>query len=226
MLKKTKTKTNKNKQRIKKYIKTKTKTKTKTKKNIIHKQHGASFMNNIAGNFFSQSQEQPNIKTINQPDLITIIYNRNTPKTIVINNTSPNTPYQSSFIQTVPNIQMKDYNNHYLLVIILTGIKPKLLWAIEINSGAKTKSILDYDFPRYKSGIQFKIIFKLYKYHKNIRETFTVANNIMKDRHNAFNDFRNYLTKNNMLNTAFFKEVNIVQDKGQNVSQFLKFLAK
>jgi hypothetical protein len=200
----------------------------KTKKNIkkykLHKQNGASFMNNITGNLFTNTQE--NSQSFAQKDIITIIYNRNTPKTIMINNTSPNNVYQSSLVQTVPNIQMKDYDNHYLLVIILPGIKPQLLWAIEIQSGTKSKSILDYTLPRYKVGSRFKIIFKLHKYYKNVKETFTVANNITKDRHGVFNELKSYLTKNNMLNATFFKEVAIIQDKGQDISQFLSFLAK
>ena len=97
----------------------------KTKKNIkkykLHKQHGASFMNNITGNLFTNTQENP--QSFAQKDIITIIYNRNTPKTIMINNTSPNNVYKSSLVQTVPHIQMKDYDNHYdnhyILVIIL-----------------------------------------------------------------------------------------------------------
>ena len=213
---------NKINRHTKKNRKLQSKIQKKTKIHKLFNQDGASFMNNITGNIFTNTQTQ----TINQQDILTIIYNRDTPKTIVINNTSPNNVYQSSLVQTVPHIQMKDYNNQYLLVIILPGVKPQLLWAIDINSGTKSKSILDYYFPRYKVGYRFKIIFKLHKYHKNIKETFKVANNITKERHNVFNELKSYLTKNNMLKATFFKEINIVQDKGQNISQFLSFLAK
>ena len=231
MIQKTKTKKNV-KKNIKKNIKKYTKNKSKTRK--FYKQNGYGFLNNISGNIFTnkppQPQTQTNTKYKNQKDIITIIYNRDTPKTIIINNTSPNNLYQSSFVQTVPNIQMRDYSNHYnshyLLVTILPGIQPKLLWAIDITGGAKSKSILDYYLPRYRSQIRFKILFKLYKYPKNITETFKVANNMTKERHTVFNELKTYLTKNNMLYAHFFKEVNVVQDKGQNISQFLTFLAK
>jgi hypothetical protein len=142
----------------------------------------------------------------------------------MINKSSPNSVYQSSFVQTVPHIQMTDYDNfgsHYILVVILPGAKPQLLWAIEIKGGAKSKTILDYVLPSYKVGFQFKILYKLHKYHKNIKETFNVANSMTKERHTVFNELKTYLTNNNMLNATFFKEVNVVQDKGQNISQFL-----
>lgn len=208
--------------------KTQKKTQKNKKKNSkthkLHKQNGASFMNNITGNLFTNTQT--NTQGLPQKDIITIIYNRNTPKTIMINNISPSIVYQSSLVQTVPNIQMKDYDNHYLLVIILPGLKPQLLWAIEIQSGTKSKSILDYTLPKYKVGFRFQIIFKLYKYQNNIKNTFNVANNLAKDRYVVFNELKSYLTKNNMLNAVFFKEINVVQDKGQDISQFLRFLAK
>ena len=210
--------------------KTYKKTYKKTKKNKLYKQNGASFLNNISGSIFTNTQSKPKSykysQSINQYDIITIIYNRNSDKTVVINNTSPNILYQSSFVQTVPNIQMKDYNNHYLLVVILPGPKPRLLWAIEIKSGAKTKSILDYSLPRFQIDFRFKILFKLYKYYKNVKETFKVSNNLTKERHTVFNELKSYLTKNNMLRTSFYKEVNIIQDKGQDISQLLNFLAK
>ena len=221
MLQKKKTHRNRNRNRnIQKKTKTKTKKQSKTHK--LYKQNGKGFMNNITGNLFTNTNTQP--QNINQKDIITIIYNRNTPKMTVINNSSPNGVYQSSFVQTVPHIQMTDYDNfgsHYILVLILPGAKPQLLWAIEIKGGAKSKSILDYVLPRYKDGFQFKILFKLHKYHKNIKETFNVANSMTKERHSVFNDLKSYLTNNNMLNATFFKEVNVEQDKGQNISQFL-----
>ena len=102
------------------------------------------------------------------------------------------------------------------------------MWAIEINNGAKIKSILDYYIPRYQDGFRFKILFKLHKYQNNIKETetFKVDNNMSKERHVLFNELKNYLTKNNMLIALFLKEVDIIQDKGQNISQFLNMLAK
>jgi hypothetical protein len=232
MIKKNKTNKKLNKlNKIQKNTKKKTQThknkKTTKKTHKLHKQHGASFMNNITGNIFTNTQENP--QNFAQKDIITIIYNRDTPKTIMINNTSPNNVYQSSLVQSVPHIQMKDYDDfesHYLLVIILPGPKPQLLWAIEIKGGAKSKSILDYTLPRLKVGSRFKIIFKLHKYYKNIKETFKVGNNMTKDRHVVFNELKTYLTKNNMLQAFFFKEVAIIQDKGQDISQFLSFLAK
>ena len=225
MIKKNKTKKKINKlNKIQKNTKKNTKSNTTKKTHKLHKQHGSSFMNNITGNIFTNTQENP--QNFAQKDIITIIYNRDTPKTIMINNTSPNNVYQSSLVQSVPHIQMKDYDNHYLLVIILPGMKPQLLWAIEIQSGTKSKSILDYTLPRFKIGSRFKIIFKLHKYYKNIKETFKVGNNMTKDRHVVFNELKTYLTKNNMLNALFFKEVAIIQDKGQDISQFLSFLAK
>jgi len=196
MIKKNKTNKKLNKlnkiKKIQKYTKkNKSKSKSKTKTNNtnkktykLHKQHGASFMNNITGNIFTNTQENP--QSFAQKDIITIIYNRDTPKTIMINNTSPNNVYQSSLVQSVPHIQMKDYDDfksHYLLVIILPGPKPQLLWAIEIKGGAKSKSILDYSLPKLKVGSRFKIIFKLHKYHKNIKETFKVGNNMPKERY-------------------------------------------
>ena len=218
---------NKTKHRIKKYNNINKKTKTNSKTHKLYKQNGSSFMNNITDGLFTNTQ--PQTRNINQPDIINIIYNRNTPKTIIINNKSPNKLYQSSLVQSVPHIQMTDYDDfesHYLLVIVLPGAKPQLLWAIDIKGGSKSKSILDYDLPKYKVGLRFKIIFKLHKYHKNIKDTFTVVNNLTKERHTVFNQFKSYLTKNNMLNAFFFKEVDIVQDKGQDISQFLNFLAK
>jgi hypothetical protein len=212
------------KSNTKSYTKSNTKKNTTKKTHKLHKQHGASFMNNITGNIFTNTEE--NSQSFAQKDIITIIYNRDTPKTIMINNTSPNNVYQSTLVQSVPHIQMKDYDNHYLLVIILPGMKPQLLWAIEIQSGSKSKSILDYTLPKLKVGSRFKIIFKLHKYHKNIKETFKVGNNMPKERYTVFNELKDYLTKNNMLQAFFFKEVNIVQDKGQDITQFLSFLAK
>lgn len=233
MLQKNKTKSKrKSERKSKTQTRTKTKSRSKTNKHTsrfrLYKQNGSSFMNNITGSLFTNTNTQT--QSINKPDLINIIYNRNTPKMIMINSSSPHTIYQSSLLQTVPHIQMKDYNshydNHYLLLIVLPGEKPQLLWAIDIKGGAKSKSILDYDLPKYKVGLRFKILFKLHKYNKNIKETFTVANNITKERHTVFNELKTYLTKNNMLNALFFKEVDIVQDKGQTISQFLSFLAK
>ena len=164
----------KNNKKIHKNTQKNTKKNTQKHKNKktykLHKQHGASFMNNITGNLFTNTQENP--QSFSQKDIITIIYNRDTPKSIMINNTSPNNVYQSSLVQSVPHIQMKDYDNHYLLVIILPGMKPQLLWAIEIQSGSKSKNILDYTLPRYKTDFRFKIIFKLHKYNKYIKEIF------------------------------------------------------
>lgn len=218
MIKKNKT----NKKSIKKSLKKSNKTR-KNKLNKVNKQNGSSLFN-IATDMISNTKPLKQ----NYQDIITIIYNRNTPKTIMLNSTSPNTLYQSSLVESVPHIQMKDYENHYLLVIILPGIKPQLLWAIEIKNGAKIKSILDYYIPRYQDGFRFKILFKLHKYQNNIKETetFKVDNNMSKERHVLFNELKNYLTKNNMLIALFLKEVDIIQDKGQNISQFLNMLAK
>jgi len=208
--------------------KTKRKIKSKSKKNKLYKQNGSSFMNNITGNLFTNTQNQN--QNIKQKDIMNIIYNRDTPKMAMITYTSPNIVYQSSFVQSVPHIQMKDYDNHYdnhyILVIILPGPKPQLLWAIEIKGGAKSKSILDYYLPTYKVGVRFKMLFKLHKYNKNIKETFKVANNMTKERHTVFNELKTYFTNNNMLYALFFKEVNVVQDKGQNISQFLLSFTK
>ena len=78
--------------------------------NKVNKQNGSSLFS-IATDMILNTNTQT-LKQ-NYQDIITIIYNRNTPKTIMLNSTSSNTLYQSSLVESVPHIQMKDYKNHY-----------------------------------------------------------------------------------------------------------------
>ena len=113
---------------------------------------------------------------------------------------------------------MQDFN-HFILVLILPGDKPQLLWAVELNMGSKKRSLINYYVPTYNEGFRFKIVYKLYRYPDNIKQTFTINNNMTEDREQEYNEFNNYITTNNMVEPKFVKEVNIIQDKGSNLGQ-------
>ena len=123
------------------------------------KQNGSGVFNNVASLVFTNTkkrnmsvrvpgsklvqtykQQFKNFQSDKQPikqDFLKIIYNYRTPKQFIINKDNTNKIFESSYVLTVPHIQIYDIK-HYLLVLILPGIKPKLLWAIDLKNGYDT----------------------------------------------------------------------------------------
>ena len=242
----------KNKRNKRKIHKTNTKTKLQHKKlyTKLYKQNGSGFdiLGTVSGAIFTNTKKRnmtvrlpgsklftttkqnmkriitPQIQT-KQPDIITIIYNYTSSKDIIINYNSINKLYQSSYVQTVPYIQMKSIH-HFFLVILLAGIKPKLIWAIDLNNGSKSRSILDYMLPKFNVGVKFKLIIKLYKYPDTINNTLNIIHKGETVRDKAYNELRNYILKNNIVNHIFYKEINVIQDKGSSIDNIFNRILK
>ena len=241
----------KNKRKIHK-TKSKTKPKLHYKKRYtkLYKQNGSGFdiLGTVSGALFTNTKKrnmtvkipgsnlftttkhtmkrliQPQLQKT-QPDIITIIYNYRTSKEMIINYKSINKLYQSSYVQTVPYIQMKSIH-YFFLVIVLAGMKPKLLWAIDLNNGSKSRSILDYDLPKFHVGVKFKLMIKLYKYPDTIINTLNIVNKDKTVRDKSYNELHNYILKNNILKPIFYKEMTIIQDKGSSIDNIFNSIIK
>ena len=154
-------------------------------------------------------------------ELITITYNYRTPKQFIVDKESINKVFESSMVETTPHIQIT-HNNYYILVMILPGIKPKLLWAIEFKNGTKLKTILNYLLIKQPINQMYKLLFKIYKYPNNIKNTFILKNSMMIKRHKAYNRLQKYLKLHNMENSIMLqKQINIRQDKGSGITNIL-----
>lgn len=159
-------------------------------------------------------------------DVFSIFYNYKSPYQITINNKTIKKTYNSSSVQSSPYIQMYDHNN-LILVMILPGQKPRLMWALEFKYGSKSKTILNYLLPKFIEGQDYKLLFKLYRYPINIKEKFSVIDSNSPKRKKAFRKFQNYLNKNNMINSSIdFKEINVRQDKGSGIENIFDKLMK
>ena len=113
-------------------------------------------------------------------------------------------------------------------MLILTNIKPKLLWAIDLKNGSKLNSIINYLLPKQPLNQKYKLLFKLYKYPDNIVNTFNLKNSIIIKQKKAFRKLQKYLIKHNMENRLVLTEqISVKQDKGSGIDNiFSKLLIK
>ena len=212
------------------------------------KQNGSGVFNNVAGLVFTNTKKRnmtvrvPGAKLVQtykeqlkniysekkntnlNKDFLKIIYNYRTPKQFIVNE-NINKLFESSYVLTVPHIQIYDIK-HYLLVLILPGIKPKLLWAIDLKNGSKIKTILNYLVPKQSLNQKYKLLFKLYRYPDNIINTFSLKDSIVIKRRKAYRKLQKYLIKYNMENKVILTEqLSVIQDKGSGIDNtFTKLL--
>lgn len=239
---------------IKRYTKKQTKKqynrqlKRQTKKVINnYNLNGSGFLNTVSKQIFSNTQTKnyttrfPGsgfIKTTKDlvsslatsssqlPNILTILYNYKTPYQIIITNKNVKNVLESSKVITAPHIRI-DNNSHFILVMILPGVKPKLMWAVEFNQRSKINTIINYLLPIYNVGQRYKLLFKLYRYPNNIKKPFVLVDIATKKRKRAYNKLQKYLTRHNMLNSSIdYKELTIRQDKGSSVDDILTSLIK
>jgi hypothetical protein len=211
------------------------------------KQNGSGVFNSMAGLVFTNTKKRnmtvhiPGsklIKTYKQQiknlqlnnknkyknqNLLKIIYNYRTPKQFIVNE-NLNNLFESSYVLAVPHIQIYDIK-YYLLVLILPGIKPKLLWAIELNNGSKLKTIINYLLPKQPIDQKYKLLFKLYKYPDNSVNPFKLKDSMLINRKKAYRKLQKYLIKYNMENRLILtEEISVIQDKGSGIDNIISKL--
>jgi len=239
-----------NKHKTSKYKRSNYKTsKYKTSKNK-KTQNGSGILNSMAGVVFTNTKQRnmtskiPGTKLIEtykeqlkniysekkntnpHQELLIIIYNYRTPKQIIINKDNINKIIESSYVSTVPHIQIYDIN-HFLFVIILPGVKSKLLWAIELKNASKLKTLIDYLLPKQPLNQIYQLLYKLYRYPNNITTPFSLKENIIIKRSKAYRKLQTYLIKNNMTKSIIVsKQISVRQDKGSNIDNIFSKLMK
>lgn len=155
-----------------------------------------------------------------------IIYNYRTPKEHTIEKNTITPLYQSSAVFTVPHIHI-NHIKHFLIVMILPGVKPSLLWAIDFKNGSKSKTIIDYTLPKFAIDYKFKLVFNIYKYPNNTINSFSLKNSMIMKRKKAYRKFKKYLIKKNMENSLIgSKTIEVIQDKGFDINNILKKVVK
>ena len=230
----------------------KTKKKTKVSKSYkvskTYKQSGHGVFNTISGQIFRNTKKKDlsgklpgsgifnSFKSLTQPqqqtqiqkqnNILTIMYNYRTPYQIIITNNSIDKTFESSRLLSVPHIQI-DSIKQFLLIMILPGIQPKLMWGVEFKYRSKVKTVINYLLPKYTVNFKYKLIFKLYKYPDNIKKTFSLIDISTSKRKNAYRKLNKYLVRHNMLKSSIaFKEINVIQDKGSDINTIFKELIK
>jgi hypothetical protein len=155
-----------------------------------------------------------------------IIYNYRTPKEHTIEKNTITPLYQSSAVFTVPHIHI-NHIKHFLIVMILPGVKPSLLWAIDFKNGSKLKTIIDYSLPKFAIDYKFKLVFNIYKYPDNTINSFRLKNSMIMKRKKAYRKFKKYLIKKNMEKSLIgTKTIEVIQDKGFDINNILKKVVK
>jgi len=219
------------------------KTKSQSKKTKLHnrKQYGSSIFNTFTGQVFlntgkknltthipgsqfmqKSTQSMKYLQTGKNPtaDLLSIFYNYKTPNQLIINKSTLNTIYQSARLMVAPQIQINN-NKRFLLVMILPGAQPLLLWAINFNNRSKLNTIISYLVPKQPVNQIFKLLFKLYRYPEQNTINFAINDSMGITRQNAFINLTNYIKNNQMLGSAVvLYTITVQQNKGDNMSTF------
>ena len=230
---------------MKSQVKSKKKQNTKTSKNTkkyklktkIKTQFGHGFLNNVSSSVFSISKKKINYtapkQTSSNPltslvsgtnktqEFLTIYYNYKAPTQFEINRT---TIYDNIKLLTAPHIQITN-DDPFLLVMILPSAKPKLLWACDFKWRSKYKTIINYILPDHEVGTLYTILFKLYRYPKNIKKNFQLKNSMVIGRRKAFRRLKKYLKVNNMENSFVpiaTKQINVRQVKDTKLTEMFK----
>jgi hypothetical protein len=238
--KKMSTQNNTSKNSSKKNTSKKNTSKKNTSKKIIKKnkkyitQKGSSVLNTVGSSMFSISQKKnystPSMfktasknpfdrfsGTQQKKELLTINYNYRLPSQFII---TPNTLYLHSKLLTSPHVQLTNFTDQFLLVMILSGIKPKLLWACNFKFGSKNGSVIGYLVPQQPMGSISTILFKLYKYPPNTINIFKIKNSMVVKRRRAFRKLKKYLRHHNMENSVVVtKQISVRQDKGTDITR-------
>jgi hypothetical protein len=207
-------------------------TKQNNKSNKRNKQKGSSILNTMGSSMFTISKKKnfssPFQKFTKNPldrfsgnqkkkELLTINYNYKTPSQFIIND---NNFYLSSKILIAPHVQLTNFVDQFLLVMILSGIKPKLLWACNFKFGSKNGSVIGYLVPQQPIGSVSTVIFKLYKYPPNTVDIFKIKNSMVVKRRKAFRKLKKYLRHHNMENSVVVtKQISVRQDKGTDITR-------
>ena len=134
--------------------------------------------------------------------------------------------YISSKILTAPYVEIAN-KDLCLLVMILTGIKPKLLWACNFKFGLKNGSVIGYLVPQQPMGSVSTILFKVYKYPPNTINFFKIKNSMVIKRRKAFHKLKKYLRHHNMENSIITtKQISVRQDKGTGITRLFTKITK
>ena len=214
---------------------------TKPNNNFARTQKGASILNSVGASMFSISNKKnystPKLfhKTSVNPfqrfsgtqkpkELLTINYNYRTPAQFTL---TPNTFYLSSKLLAAPHVQLSNFTDQFLLVMILSDIKPKLLWACNFKYGSKVGSAsIGYLLPQQPIGTISTILFKLYRYPPNTFNTFKIKSSMVIKRRKAFRKLKKYLHHHNMENSVVVtKQISVRQDKGTDITRLFTQIA-
>jgi hypothetical protein len=207
--------------------------KHKKKLKNAYTQKGANFLNTISSSIISTNKKNyrspslfktPSRNPFNHfsgaqkpKELLTINYNYRTPDQFII---TPNNVYLHSKLLTAPHVQLSNFTDQFLLAMILTDVKPKLLWACNFKFGSKLGSVISYLVPQQPMGSMSTILFKLYRYPPNTINTFKIKNSMVVKRRKAFRKLKKYLRHHNMENSLVVtKQISVRQDKGTDITR-------
>ena len=106
------------------------------------------------------------LTTLQNPGLLTVIFNYGKPNQFNLDNISNNTVLKSSQVENEPHLIINSINRY--LVIMYDINKKKLHWVIVFEGRSLAKTILSYLSPKPKDGIAHKYVIQLFNYPKNI----------------------------------------------------------
>lgn len=211
------------------------------KHKYAYTQKGSSFLNTMGSSlisinkkknystpkFFQKASRNPfNSFTKNKTskELLTINYNYRLPTQFIIKS---NNLYLHSKLLTSPHVQLTNFTDQFLLVMILSGVKPKLLWACNFKFGSKNGSVIGYLLPQQPMGSVSTVLFKLYKYRPNTLKIFKIKNSMVVKRRRAFRKLKKYLHHHNMENSVVVtKQISVRQDKGTDITRLFTKLTR